>query len=321
MLTDGSFKKRYTGGEAVIDINGKLHMTKSEFKKYQLAEAAAGVRYKKSLGYVAKKPRKTDQSKAGQQIERKVINKDNEKKQYVINATEITTRVNAMVAASVNAIGNKTYLGMLTVSFPECVTEDIAAQALNTFLTALRENGKRKIRDYLRVSEKQKNGTIHYHILICNRVNIVKVNRAMRVVLCSLVRDGVLNWSLSAAKRYNGVDLAKDRVTRQITNFAEPRKRKALTSYITKYVSKNKEKFSHTAWHCSRGFSALFTGITCTNLELIKKDWGLLAHENPAIVTKWFLFFPWLSGGPPDQFIMHLSQLNSYILQARQFLN
>jgi len=254
----------------------------------------------------------------GVKVEKKLI----KNKMHVVNKTEVNNRLQSMCNAMFSHQRQNAFLGMLTVSFPPAVSENIASQALNTWLTALRQKGRRVLKQYLWVSERQKIGTIHYHMLILNRVNIVYVNRAMRVVLCNLVRAGVIDYPLSAMKRYNGVDLAKDRKTRVVTNFCDPKSRKALMNYIIKYVHKNNESFDHAAWNCSRGFSSLFTGMTCTYEEFIKMSWENNAAPDPAINSEWFMFFPWQKDtGPPVEFIHHLARINSYILGCRGFLN
>lgn len=328
MPKTGKYKRRYTGGGSVIDANGKLHLTKKAFIEYCRQEEIDRQAYKDSLNGISKKksgritkklPEKTNISE-GVKVEKKSVPVKN--KMHVVNKTEVNNRLQSICNALFSSQKKNAFLGMLTVSFPPSVNDDIAAQALNTWLTALRQKGRRVVRQYLWVSERQKVGTIHYHMLILNRVNIVYVNRAMKVVLCNLVRSGVIDYPLAAMKRYNGVDLAKDRKTRVVTNFCDPKSRKALFYYITKYVTKNNESFDHAAWNCSRGFSALFTAMTCTYEEFIKMSWENNAMPDPVINSEWFMFFPWQKDtGPPPVFVQHLAAINGHILAVRGFLN
>lgn len=333
LLKEGSFKKRFTGGEAVVDINGKLYTSKKDYLHALKKEEEDRIQYKISMGYPEKKARLTKTDKPGDK--KSIGAKDTDvkiKKQYSVNKTEVTNRIACMTSAMFSHQKSGGFLGMLTITFPPAVNENIAMQALNTWLTALRQKGKRIIRQYLWVSERQDGkrledqskatNTIHYHMLILNRVNIVAVNRAMRVVLCNLVRAGVITYPLAAMKRYNGVDLAKDRKTRVVTNFCDPKSRKALSFYITKYVTKNSALFDNAAWGCSRGFSALFTGLTCTYQEFIKMCWDDAVWQEPAVSNKYFDFFPWFKDtGPPWQFVDLLSRVNSYILRQKGFMN
>lgn len=340
-LKEGSYRKRYTGGECVVDINGKLHLSKKDFRVYSILEEQAKADYLASLGFGQKKARKISNEKPGGSIVTIEGSKDIEKKQtdtertYKINATQVGNRVYSMVQALLKIKKSNTFLGFVTVSFPPCVTDDIAMIALNSWLTALRQRTKKLIKQYLWIAERQDGkritddraatNTLHFHILVPHYINIQAANRAMRVVLCNMVRAGVINYPLSAMKRYNGVDLAKDRRNGKkgpVINFAEPVRRKSLVSYITKYVTKNTSVFSHPAWHCSRGFSALFTGVTCTYGELARMDWYVMITENPVIDNEWFSFFPWLGDtGPPFELVNHLAILNAHILQVKGFLN
>lgn len=326
LLKGGSFKKRFTGGEAVVDINGKIHLSRREYKKAIQNEHAEREAHKESLGFVPKKVRKRIAVKTDPSMPDPVP----EKKKYRVNKTEVINRIESMTNAVFSSQRKNAFMGMLTVTFPPAVTEDLAMQAMNTWLTALRQKGKRVIREYLWVSERQDGkrlkdagkatNTIHYHMLILNRMSIVQVNRAMRVVLCNMVRSGLIDYPLSAMKRYNGVDLAKDRKTRAVTNFCDQKSRKSLSHYITKYVTKNNAEFSHSAWGCSRGFSAIFTAITCSYQEFIKMGWCEIAWQDPAIITEWFDFFPWVKA-PPGEFVAYLGSVNRFILEQRGFLN
>lgn len=320
LIKEGSYRSRLTGGECVVDINGKLHLSRSAYKKALQAEDQQRELHKLSLGYTQKKTRGIFRKPRAESNDKKSDVQDNTTvpKTYTVNKKEVTGRLHCMTGCLFSHLKVNAFLGMLTISFPPCVSEHNGMQALNTWLTAIRL----KLGQYIWVSEFQQNGTIHYHLLILKRVNIVKVNRAMKVVLCNLVRDGVIKHNLSAMKRYNGVDLAKDRKTRQVTNFCDPKSRKALGWYITKYITKNNATFKHAAWGCSRAFSAIFTGLTCTYNEFIKMEWQYLAWADPAISTEWFDFFPWHhETGPPENFLDLLNKVNSYVLHTKGLLN
>lgn len=327
-ITAGSYRKRYLGGESVVDINGKLHLTKKDFQLQQQKEQLERDRHILNMGGKIKKNVPGKPTLPGTEKSNiKTVAKD---RTYTINKTQVNNRIQAMCNAIFPNVKRNAFLGMLTVTFPPGVNEDIAMQALNTWFTALREKGRKVLKQYLWVAERQDGkrlqdpgkatNTVHFHILILNRLPIVYVNRAMRTVLCNMVRDGLIDYPLSAMKRYNGVDLAKDRKTRAVTNFIDPKSRKLLSWYITKYVTKNKDSFQRAAWGCSRGFSSLFTGVTCTFKELILSGWQDLAIPDPVIVTQWFLFFAW-QDRPPDRFTDHLATLNFYILEKRGLLN
>lgn len=89
-------------------------------------------------------------------------------------------------------------LYFLTVTFPTCVTDDLAYKFFNQWLTVLRS--KNIIRQYLWVAERQQNGTVHYHIAIPHRVYAPHANKAMQIILTNAVRKQQLQWNIQAAK-------------------------------------------------------------------------------------------------------------------------
>lgn len=324
LLKDGAYRTRFTGGDAVVDINGKLHLSKKDYRK-QLAKEMEG-RESKKKSRRATERENMNHSRGSEDTKISVL----QKKTYRVNKTEVINRIAAMTNALYAWQKSGAFLGMLTVTFPPEVTEALAMQALNTWLTAMRQKGTKMIRQYLWVAERQSGdhledkskatNTIHFHMLICNRINIVKANRAMRVVLCNLIRSGSLKYNIHKMKRYNGVDLAKNRQTRVVTNFMDHKSRQALSFYVTKYVTKNNEGFEGAAWGCSRGFSAIFTAITCTYNEFIRMCWHDQAWQEPAIENEWFEFYPWY-GKPPPEIVNTLAKLNLWVLVNKGVLN
>jgi len=215
-----------------------------------------------------------------------------EPKQYRINKKLIRQRVYAFLLAQ-----KKPVLHAVTVSFPPCVNEDTGYIALNSWLTYCRTY--LHLRNYLFVAERQKNGTIHFHILVPQYINIQKANKAMGVTLANMVRSGKLNWNVKAARKYNGVDLSKNRNTKRVTNFALGGSQKALANYITKYVSKNDEGFTHYAWHNSRGFSSMMLSITLTESEAKYLQVRQVLDLQRCRMTEFATFVPWKGAAAP----------------------
>jgi hypothetical protein len=120
------------------------------------------------------------------------------------------------------------------------------------------------------------------------------------------------------------VDICKHRTTRKPINFAIKKGARALAAYLTKYVTKNDAGvadelgniavpgFSHLAWHNSRGFSCLFTGMTCTLNEFRNAGFGGYLNRVRAFKMEFATFVPWLFG-PPPLLMQHLYELNSTI--------
>ena len=255
------------------------------------------------------------EKKPASRTEKKKLSTNVQQREYFVNEKVISARVYSYVLAMKAPI-----LHMVTISFPSMVTDDQGFQYLNTWLTVAKQS--LHLRDHLYVAERQQNGTVHFHIMVPQYFNIVKANRAMSVILRNEVRKGNLpGYSIFQAKKYNGVDLAKDK-HKKVTNFADPRKRKNLVAYITKYVSKGKKPkdgetgkgFKHLAWHNSRGFSSMFTGICLTEME--SRFLGIRSQLN---FERWFKgeFFdwlPWSTNNPNKLFSGMLRSVNREVL-------
>lgn len=308
ILKEGRFKKRYTGSRtAEVDINGRLYLKRAEYKKM-----IAG-----TIKDDAKKraPRSAKPSELSNPLEVSVSNitensNNSPAREYRVNKVEVKNRIQGMI----NTRRGKRELYFWTITFPAGIPDDLAYQAFNTWLTALRQ--KKFLRNYLWVAERQKNGTVHFHMTVPHKMSVVLANRYMRTTLTGYCKKGLLgNYSVFQAKRYNGVDLAKNRKTGRVTNFAIKKGMRALSFYLTKYVTKNDAGFPHLAWHNSRGFSALFTGVTFTVNEFLKVGFDKLLFRRSVLNNQFFMFFPWAKD-PPDLLFDHLHDLNSYIGEA-----
>ena len=166
-------------------------------------------------------------------------------------------------------------------------------------------------------------------------MHVQRANSLMRGTLKNLAKKGLMpgavcngktgeQYYLPSIAKYNGVDIAKNRKTGRIINFAIKKGARALSAYLTKYVTKNDAgvpdengnitipAFTHYAWHNSRGFSALFTGVTFSIEEFRKFGFGQFLNRVRIFKMEFATFIPWL-WGPPPLLMDHLYQLNSYI--------
>lgn len=260
-------------------------------------------------------------------------------KSYSVDKAKVRQRILAMI----NTQRGKKHLFFWTVSFPQHTPDDVCYQAFNTWLTALRS--RKMLREYLWVAERQMGDrlktnkvpthTIHFHIAIPHYLNVQRANAMMRGTLKGLAKKGLLpgvvcnpkskeSYYLPSIARYNGVDISKHRTTRKPINFAVKKGARALAHYLTKYVTKNDAGqtneageliapgFTHLAWHNSRGFSALFTGVTCSLSEFKKGGFGGYLNRVRAFRMEFATFVPWLFG-PPPILMDHLYKLNSEI--------
>lgn len=153
-------------------------------------------------------------------------------------------------------------LYFLTISFPLSILDNVAYSCFNSWLTNMRQ--KQGLKDYLWVAERQANGTIHFHIFICQYLNVRKANSAMKsAITTQYKKELITKQQFESIKNYQGVHLSKDRNGRvqNLRKIAKKNQRKAIINYITKYVTKAEEKndqqHKHLAWFNSRSFSRL----------------------------------------------------------------
>jgi len=266
--------------------------------------------------------------------------KKTRKKCYKIDKGKVRQRIYAYL----NTMKGSKRLYFWTVSFPEHTPDAVCYQAFNTWLTKLRQYGL--LKEYLWIAERQKGdrltdkskaptNTIHFHIAIPHYLDVHKANAMMRGTLKGLAKKGALpgvvcnaknrdHYYLPSIAKYNGVDICKHRTTRKPINFAVKKGARALAHYLTKYVTKNdagqtnnageliEPGFDHLAWHCSRGFSRLFTAITCTLTEFKQAGLGGYLNRIRVFDMEYVTFVPWLYG-PPPLLLDHLYKLNSHI--------
>jgi hypothetical protein len=337
-LKKNSYKKRYLGSKsAVVDINGNLYFSKKEFNEALKREEQEREKWRLWLnGPEKKRHKKTPAEKsAGEtymlttegikiqnlsttenQLQTSFPQKQR-KKEYTINRREVRSRILAYIQTQ----SGKKELYFWTVTFPAKTPDDIAYQAFNTWLTTLRQN--KILKNYIWVAERQdgkrkdSNGeptnTIHFHLAIPHKMPVKKANAAMQTILKTFAKRGQINFHPKQCKRYNGVDIAKNRKTGRVVNFAIKKGAKALSNYLTKYVTKNDQKFSHLAWHNSRGYSSLFTGVAITEKEL-KQYFLPLVFFDKTLEGDFYKWHPW-KGSPPATFVRHLAELNEILLQ------
>lgn len=163
----------------------------------------------------------------------------------------------------------QSFIAFYSVSFPLGISDNDAFRVWNYWLTYLRK--EQRLKSYIWVTERQKNGTIHYHMLTCDFMPISKTNEAMKTILNNY--NAKYNRGWQNIENYNGVDVfsvwAKDgkSISRGFERVGRRQGAARISKYITKYISKSVEKFTHLCWHCSRCVSALATSVHCTREE------------------------------------------------------
>lgn len=180
------------------------------------------------------------------------------KKEYKqINKTKVKSKMYALF----NLKNSRKFMAFYSVSFPLDSSDDQCFECWNYFLTACRK--RFNLLNYVWVTERQKNGTLHFHMLTNNWLPIQIVNRIMAIIIDNKVKLGLMYWGSSSIDRFNGVDVDSifnsKRHKKTGKQLNQSQVREWVSKYVTKYVTKNTEKFLHLCWHCSRSVSMLFT--------------------------------------------------------------
>lgn len=331
ILQERAYRKRYAGSkQCAIDINGNLFLSAKELEARIKADKKPDkVRAKKKQGCP---PALVDYSLLTEASAEPISNglrgqmsdnilepakKERRKTCYSVNKKEVRGRL----LSYINTQRGAKQLYFWTVSFPEGTPDDICYQAFNTWLTSLRKY--KLLKDYLWVAERQDGArsergratnTIHFHLAIPHKMPVQRANAMMRGTLKTFAVRGAIPYTKYSPQiaKYNGVDIAKHRTTKRVTNFAIKKGARALATYLSKYVTKNDAQFEHLAWHNSRGFSCLFTAVTFTIDEFKKFGFGQFLNRVRVFEMRFAKFVPWLYG-PPPLLMDHLFKLNTYI--------
>lgn len=241
-------------------------------------------------------------------------------KAFTINKTQVTHRIRNFC----NQMSGEKKLFFWTVTFPAHTPDDTCFTLFNIWLTRLRK--ELNLRSYLWVTERQTGerhttstqvatNTLHFHITFHQRICVKKANKFMRAAIFNAVEKGLINFNRKSAKNYNGVDIAKDRKTKRVINFASQKKQKSLANYLTKYVTKNKGTFHRLAWHCSRDYSNLVIKINLSYVALSFYELNNYASDTALFDNQFFEFLPWLTG-PPPLILESLAKINRCIVSV-----
>ncbi len=331
ILKESLFRRRYTGNKhSAVDINGQLWLRSADLKRAIAGAVDKPKRKGKKKGPVETAP-------AGNKLNAIQISEDlstpvdtlltipsdlspteRPPREYRVHKREVRQRLLGFL----NTQAGKKELYFWTVTFPAGTPDDLIYKIFNNWLTQLRQ--RRMLREYLWIAERQDGkrndfksatNTLHFHIAIPHKMPVQRANSMMRGTLKTFARRGELPFSVYQCNRYNGVDIAKNRTTKRVTNFAIKKGSRALVTYLTKYVTKNDGSFRHLAWHNSRGFSSIFTGVTFTIPEFEAHGWGCWLDEWKLFETDFFIFVPWSANAPPP-LTEHLYEINSCLQDA-----
>lgn len=233
------------------------------------------------------------------------VSKDKNKRVYVLNKKKVREKCSAFFGLK----SSRKFLAFYSISFPLNFEDDLCMKVFNTFLTRLRKDFR--LRSYLWVAERQKNGTLHFHLLTNSFMPIRKVNYYMSKAINNQVKNSneVSNFDMLS---YNGVDV------KRVNN-----NRKALNCYLTKYISKNNIFFYRLPYHSSRDISELFTAETFTSIKDpdYKSILSVLMHINTFVIDNEYCSVEYLNVvqdngkyfNPPDSWYWLRDHINELI--------
>lgn len=179
------------------------------------------------------------------------------------------------------------FFAFYTITFPVGLSDQSCYKYFNLWLTRCRKTAG--LNSYLWVAGRQKNKTIHFHLLTNDYMGIKEVNGYMSKALTNGKKketEEALN-NIDPEK-YNGIDVKKVGNTRE-----------KIVGYLSKYITKNDIEFYRLPWHCSRDVSRLFTSTNFQEEDsdryfdqLPESSANYNIHESEYLNTGGFKFIP-----------------------------
>lgn len=245
----------------------------------------------------------------------KINDEEKPKKIYGLRKTKIRNKILNFF----NLNKSKKFCAFYSISFPIEITDAVGYQVFNTWLTRCRKD--LGLKSYLWVAERQKNNTLHFHLITHNYMDIRKANDFMKASLFTQFEKGNLKCKLKSIQKYNGVDVDNLYHSKRKKNnngrLSKIEAQRKLSYYLTKYISKNNVKSERLPWHCSRDISALFISINyedVTELEIAN-----LIYDNPEAVTTYeeeFFTMHYFKFQPDEVHFLDLTSANNLIFKT-----
>lgn len=188
-------------------------------------------------------------------------NETDRKKTYKLNKSKVRKRA---IAFSRLPKSRKNFF-FYTISFPSQLSDNHCFEVFNICMTRLRKD--KTINDYLYVTERQKNCTLHFHILTNDWFSVRKMNSYVKSSLIFKLNRKEFEYDRTKIENYNGVDIAKNRTSKKVTNFAKQKDNKLIINYLTKYITKNNIEFYRLPFHSSHSISNLSSTVSINEYD------------------------------------------------------
>lgn len=208
-------------------------------------------------------------------------------KHYKLNKSKVRARA---IAFSRLKKSQKNFF-FYTISFPSQLPDNQCFEVFNIALTRLRK--EEMIQDYLWITERQKNGTLHFHILTNDLFSVQALNKFVRKSLINKCLRKEFSYDLDVLKKYNGVDIAKNRMSGKVKNFAKEKCKQLIISYLTKYITKNDIEFYRLPFHSSHSIAGLRKSVQVSDYEalMIFREYDSTNTHPKKIHNDWYTWF------------------------------
>jgi len=204
-----------------------------------------------------------------------------------------------------------------TITFPSQLPDNQCFECLNIALTRLRK--EKYIQDYLWVTERQKNGTLHFHMLTNDYFSVRTLNNFVKASLIYKLNRKEFSYDRTKIENYNGVDIMKNRTTGKVINLAKQKDNKLIISYITKYITKNEGEFSRLPFHSSHTISKLTNKYLIDQYEAqIIWDNHQAHNQNPKKWETEYCTIVFFSNNVDEEIFTKIDELNEALYNIRQ---
>lgn len=202
---------------------------------------------------------------------------------------------------------SRKFMAFYSISFPAGLDDFTIRQIHNTALTRIRKY--RKSFTYIWIAERQANGTLHFHMLTNEWLNIRITNHIYKAAIKTQIKKQNLTHIKFDDKKYNGVDV------KPVKNI------QGLSKYLAKYVTKNDYSYNGLAWNCDKTISALVTHLYLDSVEFKKIESKLIyvntftkKNESNGYTTEFDIYD--YGGYKPKIIFATIKEINQYIVKS-----
>lgn len=205
-----------------------------------------------------------------------------------------------------------------TITFPAQLPDNLCFDCLNIALTRLRKD--KMIEDYLWITERQKNTTLHFHLLTNDLFKVQVLNNFIKSSLIFKHNRKEFEYDRQKIENYNGVDIAKNRTTKKVINLALQKDNRLIISYLTKYITKNNAQFERLPFHSSHSISKLTHKYLIDQYEAqMIWDNHQATNQNPKVFKIDFCTLIFFSNDVNQEVFEPIDRINEHLYVLRKY--